>query len=335
MSSTSSFGSGVFGTGPLGTQPFFNVSEMIDGVLSSTGHSQPATETTKRRAILQFINNRYQDVCLGRHWRWFKASYDFMLEAPYSTGTVSTVQGDDAVTGLSTAWSAVNAPIKGIFFLGGSSVVYHVSTLASATSLTLETDFAEDDVTDGGYTIAKNQYVLPAETDNILSFVVNSNLQLRPLGVNDFRQMQATNPIAMGQPIYFCPIRRDTDDDQVYIEVWPAPDKKYQCQIDYTVRIARLNDSITCYPIIPDRYRAVLFYGALAEFYGFMRDPVNREKAETDYQRFLTKMMGDTQLTDQALVFKPSVNYVRRSGPASGRPFRSVSMTIQEFGSEG
>lgn len=334
MSSSSSFGSGVFGTGPLGTQPFFNVSEMIDAVLQSTGHSQPATETTKRAAILQFINNRYQDVCLGRHWRWFKAAYDFSLQGPSSTGTVSATQGDDEITGAATSWTTITAPIKGIFFLDGSNVVYHVSSLDSDSTITLETDFSEDDVTDSGYTIAKNQYVLPAETDNILSFVVNSNFQLRPLGVNDFRELQATNPTALGQPQVFSPIRRDTDDDSIYVEVWPAPDKKYQCHIDYTVRIARLDDDTDCYPIIPDRYRAVLFYGALAEFYGYMRDPVNREKAEVDYQRFLSKMMTDTQLTDQALVFKPAVNYVRRR-PASGRHFRNVSTTIEEFGSEG
>ncbi len=336
MSSTSSFGSGVFGTGPLGTRPFFNVSEMIDAVLQSTGHSQPASEVTKRAAILQFINNRYQDVCLGRHWRWFKASYDFMLEAPYSTGTVDATQGDDSIVGTSTLWSVANAPVKGILFLQGSNTVYHISTLNTASNITLETDFAEDTVTDNGYTIAKNQYILPPETDNLLSIVVEGR-QLIPIGINDFRQMQATNATALGTPIYFSLARRDTDDDSIYIEVFPAPDRKYQVHIDYTVRIARLDDDTDCYPIIPDRYRAVLFYGALAEFYGYMRDPANRERAEVDYQRFLNKMMNDTQLTDQALSLRPARNYVRRSGPASrnGGMGLGWSMTIEEFGREG
>ena len=335
MSSTFSFGTGVMGSGPLGTQPFFNVSSLIDSVLRATGHTQPNSETTKRAAILQFINNRYQDVCLGRHWRWLKASYDFGLEAPYTTGTVDLTTGDDTVTGTGTTWSAASVSSKMILFLGGSQVVYHVSTLTDATHLDIETDFAEDSVTDSDYTIAKNQYVLPPETDHLLSFVVNSQRQLIPLGVNDFRQMQATNPTQLGEPVYYSMIRRDTDDDSVYVEVYPTPDKKYQCHIDYAVRIAYLEDSTECYPIVPDRYRAVLYYGALAEFYGYMRDLPARERAEVDYQRFLNKMMNDTQLSDQAVIFKQGNNYVRRAGISSRRVWGAVSTTIEEFGSEG
>lgn len=332
MSSSTGFGSGVFGSGALGTQPFFNVSEMIDSVLYSTGHGSPSMETTKRRAILQFVNNRYQDIIMGHHWKWLKASYDFNFSGPYQEGSATAIEGDQTITGSGTVWSSNLLP-KDIFFFDSSNVVYHVSSVASSTSLELETKFSEDDISDAtSYTTATNQYKLPKETDNILSIVVDSNFQMVPLGVNDFRRLQAQNPTFIDTPRYYSLIRRDTDDDAQYIEVYPSPDKRYQVHIDYTVRIARLDDDTTCYPIIPDRYRAVLYYGALAEFHGYLRDPQNRQLAEVDYQRMLAKMLNDTQLTDQRLEFIPARNYRRRNGGEVKR-FRGTT-TIEDFGKE-
>lgn len=331
MSSTTSFGSGTFGSSALGTQPFFNISSLLDAVLYATGHSTPATETTKRRAILQYVNNRYQDICMGTHWRWLKAAYDFNLEAPYSTGTVTVTLGDTAVTGVGTDWSLLPISAKDLFFVDGSSVVYHVSTRDSSTALTLETEFSEDTSADTGYMIARNQYKLPKETDHLVSFIVNSQDKMIPLGIADFRRVQSSQAGLTGQPKYYTMSRRDTDDDAVYIEVYPSPDKKYQCHIDYTVRIAYLIDSTDCYPIIPDRYRAVLYYGALAEFYQFLRDPSGSQLNENLYRSFLNQMRNDTQQTDDRFVLIPERDYRNRLPRV--RHFNGTT-TIDDFGRE-
>lgn len=328
MSSSSSFGSGEFGSGPFGTIPFFSVSELITAILRATGHGTPTQEVTKRAAILQFLNNRYQDVLVGRHWRWGQASFDFNLEAPYSTGTISLTQGSQTVTGTGTDFSA-NIEAKSLLTIPGSSVVYHVLSVESTTSLTLETKFAEDDVTDSAFVIYQNQYRLPKEVDHIQSMIVDSVSKLVPLGVEDFRLNQSRQPTRAGVPETFALIRRDVDDDARYIEIYPAPDRRFQTHIDYTVRIAKLEDDSDCFPIIPDRYRSVLYYGALAEFYGFLRDPTNREIAEKDYARMLFKMQSDTQLTDQALTFTPARNYRTRRGRT--RRF-GITMSAEEFG---
>jgi hypothetical protein len=333
MSSTSGFGTGVFGTSALGTQPFFDVKALIDAVLYASGHSNPATETQKRRAILQFINNRYQNVCLSQHWRWLKASYDYMFEAPYTTGTATAVQGDATVTGIGTVWSA-NLENKNLFFFNSSSTIYHIASVTNSLSLKLETEFAEDSVTTAtAYTSVQNQYKVPKETDNILSIIVDSKYQMVPLGPIEFRRMTAQDPTRLGTPKYLSLIRRDTDDDAVYLEVWPAPDRKYQVHIDYTVRIARLDDSADCYPVVPDRYRSVLYYGALAEFYGYLRDPTNRQLAENDFKGMFLQMQNDTQLTDEQFRIIPARNYRRRAGLDLTR-FRGTT-NIEDFGKEG
>ena len=331
MSSTTGFGEGAFGTSPLGTQPFFDTASLITAILTTTGHGSPTSETTKRRQILQFINNRYQSIMIGTHWRWLKASYDFNLDAPYLTGTVTATLNDQPIVGVATAWSSLLVKPKDIFFLDGSSTVYHVSTLESSTGLTLETKFSEDTAADSGYTLARNQYELPAETDHLVSFSIDGYPPLVPMGEIEFRRMQSQDPTSTGCPRAYSLIRRDTDDDSVYIEVFPAPDRAYQCHIDYTVRIAYLFDDADCYPIIPDRYRSVLYYGALAEFQSVvLRDPSNSAKTEGLYNSFLNQMRNDTQLTDDRFQIVRARNYLRRTAQTRGRGV----ITRDEFGRE-
>lgn len=331
MSSTSSFGSGVFGTGPLGTQPFFDVKALIDSILYATGHGSPAVETNKRRAILQFINNRYQEVILGTHWRWLKAAYDFNLNADYVVGTVTVTEGSEIVTGVATNWTSTDIQAKQIFYVEGQDTVYHIASLDSPTQITLETKYSEDTATGVTYFIATNQYKLPAETDHLVSFIMDSQFKMVPLGIIDYRQLQGQDPTRIDTPQYYTMARRDTDDDAVYIEVWPSPDKRYQTHIDYTVRIARLDDSAACYPIIPDRYRSVLYYGGLSEFYNFLRDPANAVSAENSFKSFLNQMRNDTQLTDDRFQVMAARNYRRRI-PRIGR--HRGTTTIDDFGRE-
>jgi len=327
MSSSTSFGSGVFGSGGLGSAPFFSVKELIDSILLATSHRTPANYPTERAAILQFINNKYQEVCLGQFWRWMHASYDFRLQEQYTAGTCSAVQGSDQITGIGTVFSSNLTP-GNIFFFNTSQSVYHVLSVESNTSFTMETAFSEDTQSNGAYTIAKNQYKLPKETDHIKSFVVDSQILARPVGPEDFRLIQSRDPTRTGRPEVYTLIRRDYDDDAIYMEVYPAPDKFYQCHIDYSVRILKLEDSASCYPIIPDRYRAVLYYGGLAEFYRFLKDPTNMQLALGDYKNMLMQMKNDKQLTDQELVIVPGRNYRNRRRWGTW----AVSMSIEDFG---
>lgn len=336
MSSSSSFGAGTsFGTTALGTSPFYDVKSLIDSILKVTGHgSNPAGETLKRAALAVILNNKYQEICLGRNWRWLKASYDTRFVAPYKTGTAYAANNDATITGVGTSFSAAILP-KDTFWFNAASVVYHVASISSPTSLELETKFSEDTILVANaeaFTIARPQYKLPKETDQVLVITLGGGKKLVPVGPEDLRGLQATGPARTGTPEVFSYIRRDTDDDAMYIEVYPAPDKDYQVHIDYTVRILYLEDSVDCYPIIPDRYRAVLYYAALAEFYyTVLRDPTNADRAFRDYQTFYQRMANDHQTTDQDLTMIPARDYLRRRKGARGR----VSYTMEDFAKEG
>lgn len=312
MSSSTSFGSGTFGSGALGSAPFFNTKDLIDSVLTTTGHASPAQETRKRAAILQFLNNTYQEVVMARHWRWLYATYDFSIFGPNSTGTVSATNNDQTITGTGTAFDSTD--LKGKLVIDNVQSVYNVSSVASTTSLELDTKWAGDSVSDSSFKIYKAQYKLAAEVDQILNMTNDAiGLKMIPLGYQELRRLQQQDPTSSGAPRYYSLIRRETDDDSQYIEVFPYPDKDYNIHIDYTVRILKLEDSEDVYPIVPDRYRVVLFYGALAQFYRYLNDPQGEANAKQDFGRVFVRLQNDTQLTDPKVIIKPARNYRNRA----------------------
>jgi hypothetical protein len=324
MSSSTSFGSGVFGSGDLGTAPFFDTEALVTGVLVATGHSDPADETTKRAAILQFLNNTYQEICMGKHWSWMFATYDIPLFGPETTGTISATNNDATITGTGTLFQSTN--VKGRLVVNTVNSTYNVLSITSATSLELETKWANDDVTDVNYSIFQVQYQLPNTVDQIRSIVLDElNRKLVPVGPQEFRVIQAQNPQLSGPPEFYTLIRRDVDDDAVYAELYPMPDRDYNLHIDYSVRILRLDDDADCYPIIPDRYRVVLYYGALAQFYRYLKNETSAQLADADFKRTFFRLQNDTQLTDSKLRIKSARNYRNRSMARSlfaGRGFQ-------------
>lgn len=318
MSSSTSFGSGTFGSGPLGSAPFYDTKDLIDAVLYTTGHKSPSLETTKRAAVLQFLNNSYQEIVMGRHWAWMFATWDISLNGPYDTGTIAATNGDETITGVSTVWSTNQ--LKGRLVIEGQASTYSVATVNSPTSLELETVWSGDDIEAGtAYKIYAVQYQLPDVVDQVRAMVIDEiNLKMIPLGTQEFRIMQSRNPLMEGPPRYYTLIRRDIDDDGVYAEFYPMPDKDYNIHIDYSVRILKLDDEEDCYPIIPDRYRVVLYYGALKQFFRYLNDDQKSMAADKDYQMALRRLENDTQLTDSRLVITPQRKYrrrLRRFGP--------------------
>lgn len=312
MSSSTSFGSGTFGTGPLGTAPFFDVKALIDNVLYTTGNSNPATETTKRAAILQMLNNSYQEICMGKHYAWMFATYDYSLFGPKEAGTVSATNNDATITGSGTVFD--DTDVKSKLYVESVNSIYNVLSVTSQTSLELETKWANDSISDAGFKLYKVQYQLPVEVGDVRAMVLDENQRkLVPLGVQELRVMQSRDPSRTGAPEYFSLIRRDVDDDAVYAEVWPMPDRDYNIHLDYTVRILKLEDSDDCYPIIPDRYRVVLFYGALYQFYRYLKNEASAATAYQDFLRTLATLKNDTQLTDSRLIVKNRRNYRARS----------------------
>lgn len=331
MSSTP-FGSGSFGDEGLGTEAFYNTSSTIDTVLRATNHTNPSTATNQRAVILKFINNRYQEIVLGSQWRWLRDTVDFSLLAPYNTGTATAVNGSNIITGIGTTWDATM--IGNMFWFTNRDTTYRVRAVNSPTELQLESKYAEDSQSETAYKILRTTYKIPKEASEILSISVGGNYSIKiPLvGVDDMRATQARNPTLSDQPRSATILRYVNEQfnpvTNYYFEFYPAPDRSYNSRLDYMKKIEPLTDATSSYSLIPDIYSAILYYGALADFYLYMKDPESAQVAEGKFSRMLFSMRNDRQMIDQDLVMVSGRQYLARSRYHGLRG----TVTAEEFG---
>lgn len=305
---SSPFGSGSFGSSSFSLDPFYTTKDIIDAVLRHTGHSSPSQETTKRTIALEFINNRYARIVGARHWKWLYQTVDTTFHAPYETGTITVTQGSEVVTGLGTFWSSNIVPNNKIIIAGE---IYTIASVDSQTQLKLEGEYAGSTASALSYQIVRPIYQAPSDADQILSITLDNVGELVPTGTQEIRRKSQYDPTFISTPRWFTETKRQNSGVWLY-EVWPLPDKKYNVHIDYKVTVCKLTDEDDSFPLIPDQWRHVLYYGALAEMFRYLRDPVNSQSAEADHVRCFTMMQNDRTLTESKYQIQPSRNYRNR-----------------------
>lgn len=306
------FGTTGFGTGALAFTPFYNTKTLIDAVLRNSGHANPANETAKRLVVLNSLSNRYAVITTTQHWEWLYSEVDFLLNAPYSAGTIAIDSGSQVVTGTGTVFDS-NAEQLNVLSIPSLSQNYLIDTVDSQTVLNIEGQFAGDDATELSYQIIKPIYRLPPDIEQVQSILIDGFGELVPLGRQEFARLKSHDPCLTGVPRYFTELGKRASDGVGYIEVYPAPEKQYTIRIAYGVTIQSLSDSEDSYPLVPDRHRPVLYYGALADMYRYLRDATMAQDTEGLFMASLLNMRNDTKITDSRISFQPRRNYKQRS----------------------
>lgn len=321
------YGSGAFGTVPFSSTPFFSAKGIIDAVLRDTGHSNPATETVKRQAVLGFMNNRYARIVTGRDWSWLNQELDTTFEGPYQSGTVQLTQGSSDVIGTGTLFSANVIPNQKLIV---SNYVNLIESVDSNTHITLQGEWSGDTGANYTFRIVRSIYEMPSDAENIKSISLDRIGEMVPVGPQELTRKKQYRPDYIGIPMWYTEIARREDGVRL-IEVYPHPDKKYNVHFNYRIKVVPLQDSDDSFPLMPDAYRNSLYYGALSEMYRYLRDNANAQLAEADYQRSLLNMQNDQQLTDSRYIIQPGRDYRSRR---RRRRFR-VAMDRTDFSRDG
>lgn len=303
----------VFGVssfaGSESTEAFYTTKSLIDAILRRTGHSNPTQETEKRLVILDALNDRYQMVAMGQHWRWLFREFEMQLTAPEESGTIAVTKGSAAVVGTGTAFVSAT-------MLPGSKIIMGeraqlIQAIADTTHLTLDSEYSGDTDAALSYKIVRPIYATPGDCDTVQSVLIDGIGELLPIGRQELRRKQQYSPTLVGPPAFFCEhVLRDTDGVR-FLEFFPNPDRLYTAKIDMGCRLVKLEDDEESYPLIPDRYRVVLLYGALADMKDYLTDAESAERAAGNFNRTLMRMQGDRQLTDSKLILRP-MNRIRR-----------------------
>lgn len=325
------FGSGSFGTGIFSNIPFYDTKTLIDAVLRNTGHSNPTTETAKRASVLDFINNRYSVISTSQDWDWLYQEVDTLFKEPYQTGTVNLTKGSQSIVGVGTVWSANIVP-NNVLSIPSRNETYHISDVTSNTAITTEGQFAGEDALDVAYKIIKPYYTMPSDLETVQSIELDGFINLVPLGRKEFSRVKQTFPGQIGIPRIFTEVGRNSQNGERIIEIYPSPDKNYTARLKYGVNVMRLSDTDGNYPLIPDRHRAVLYYGALSDMYAYMRDSTMADRNESLFQLATLNMRNDTKITDSKITFQTKRNYKNRGSRRKYSMRRSYS--ISDFANE-
>ena len=182
-------------------------------------------------------------------WSFMHPRYTLTLSAPYSTGTITVVDG--VVTGSGTTFTSAMAAYE---LINGSDH-YTVASYSSATSITLD-DLTLDVAAGSTYSLVQSEYDLPDDfgwmEGQTITFEPSSNSQYvygaNRVSEQKIRELRAAYPERTGTPQYFSifvdtHVVDGTESVRWKVGFWPAPDSAYRADFCYTRAAPKISES--------------------------------------------------------------------------------------------
>jgi hypothetical protein len=299
------------------------------------------TVTATADQAKRYINIALHDMHLGFDYvfPWCERQGTLLVNAPYSTGTVSIAAGSTTLTGASTLWDTNNTygvknmRVGGKVLVAGTTDIYRVSSVASDTSATLSTRYvASSDASATTYTYFEDEYALASDFLRPVDFQLFSTAMNLPLISHTEWRRKFARPYTQGKPRVCClfdegfsasttPVRK--------VALYPYPDQAYIIPYSYItnavgVTSAGVNvtslSSDTDEPIVPLRYRHAIIFHALQHWYRDKKDDVRSEQAKAEYADIMMRIVADHDRGTHAVAnLQPQVGLYTRT---SARPYR-------------
>ena len=303
--------------------------------------SVTATENQAKRAI----NVALHDLHIGFDYRfpWAERSSRLLVRAQYSTGTVTIIKGSSTLTGTDTVWTTTdafgvaNARANGKIRIAGSLVPYVVSSVGGAGTITLTSAFTEEDQTDQTYLYYEDEYALASDfLRPVDAQRFSDEVAIDVIPRTEFRRMYPTNSVP-GTPIVACIIDSAPSSNTTPVRrVRFAPPPSTAMTIPYTYITSNLAVSSagaaqanlsadTDEPIVPLRYRHVLLYHALYNWYRDKKDDARSQEAKAEYTDLLLRISADVEVGGVRPQLRPNISgyagRARRPYSGSGRRY--------------
>lgn len=206
------------------------------------------------------VNSAYSRALARETWSGLRKQSEFVIPAPYTTGTVTVVQNSLIVTGSGTSWTS--ALTNHQFFIAGAPF-YTVASVDSTTQITLDRIYAGTSAAAQSYTV---QYLYLRCPSDFAGFTTVVDFENNWRIWTDFTQEKLNiwdaQRTETGQAWIMANSPRAAD-DTVRVELWPRPSAAKTFSFWYVIKPALLSAS-TDKPIFPIRGDS-LRWGAMAE----------------------------------------------------------------------
>lgn len=284
-----------------------------------------ATDTIAKR----HINTALHDMHIGFDYRvpWAERQARLIVRPSYTTGTVSIDKGSTTLTGSGTAWtttddfSIANARANGRVTINGGRIPYIVSSVGGAESITLTSQFTEDDVSDGSYVYFEDEYDLASDflrPVDAQSFSDECSIDL--ISRTEFRRRYVNN-VTPGRPRVACivdyapsgstaPIRR--------VKFHQPPSTAMTIPYSYITSNLAVDSSGTAAanmtndtdePIVPLRYRHAIFYHALYNWYRDRKDDTRAQEAKGEFTDIMLRIAADHEVGGKRPQIRPRISH--------------------------
>jgi hypothetical protein len=236
----------------------------------------PVTNLIEQAKVNALINEVYRDIYVKHDWWWLVKHVVINTGPKINSGTVSLTQNNTTINFTDVPMQfGSNVTIAGYAMkIPGNSddanAVYRISGhTAPATVAVLDGAYTGETNAAAGFNVYQDRYALPVDLGKLLG--VTRYGAVRPLdrwGIEKMqmeKQVDSTENRPMAYTIYDFVTTGDPTTQRL-MWVHPYPDKAYRMDVYYK---QELNTEMACSDqgYMPDEYRQLLVYGALARGY--------------------------------------------------------------------
>lgn len=238
----------------------------------------PTTNTTELAKIRALLNEVYRDIAIKYDFWFLWKRTAINTVDDYSTGTVNVTAASTSVTlssAPSTSVGSTGSFANSMFYVTGNAVdpgaLFRVeSHTAGATSIVIDAGYTGATATAASYRLWTDTYSLPADVMKVMKVKrYGWRDALLKLGPAEMADLKTRDSSRTGAPQAWTVMDFVTTGDPTTrrsLVVHPMPDATYRLEIFYKQQL-NTEISSTTQPLMPDEYRQILVYGALARGY--------------------------------------------------------------------
>lgn len=295
----------------------------------------PTSNTTEQTKIAALINEVYRDIgAKYPNWWWLRKRTVLSTVDDITTGTVDVTNNSTSITFSSAPTPDLDTRV---FMVTGntldSGAVYRISAhTAGAAAATLDAVYTGATNATASYHVYGDALSLPTDLKDLL-FIKRYGF-LSPLQIISPEEMQTIKQYdaSEGKPQVAAVLDFLTTGDPTTarrLVIHPYPDEIYRLEVDYT---QSLNTELsgTTQPLIPDDFRQIIIYGALARGYPIFLNDIQRGQVFQGLFNDLLNLMVAVQRKHEGLpMIAPRDSY--RSFYRKGRRVTGAQVDLGAF----
>jgi len=242
-----------------------------------------------------WIQDRYTEILDQLPWKRQENESVLQVPASYITGTITAVQGSNAITGVGTTWSSA---MNGLMIRIANQTEYYQFTDVNTVSATLDRNYEAPSAAALAYRIDQPVFLLPANARYVTQVRPLHN-RAKPLTLVSPNELNRIAPwrSTYGTPKYAAATWDNfSDPPQLQLELYPIPDcpdtsgSLLSYGFDYVYDAGALAPDGTSVSLLPFVRAACLIAGVQADIAALKGDAAGIQLYAGRFTRLLAQM---------------------------------------------